>query len=37
MLWLGCGLFLERNWGGVGVVVYFCEKNCADVVVGVCD
>ena len=26
MLWLGCGLFLERNWVGVGVVVSFCEK-----------
>ena len=26
MLWLGCGLFFERNWVGVRVVVSCCEK-----------
>ena len=25
-LWLGCGVFPEKNWVGVGVVVSFIKK-----------
>ena len=37
-LGLGCGVLIEKNWVGVGVVVSYCKKvGLIDVVVGACD
>ena len=37
MLWLGFGVFPEKKWVWVEVVVSYSKINCVDVVVGVCN